>query len=72
MNLALNAHSQSQDSRRSAALCSGEFRHRALARLYERRVAVENLIDALERYQQGQSSPWQQKLKGFTVLERSS
>jgi hypothetical protein len=32
-----------------------EIRHRALARLYERRCAVENLIGALERYQQGQN-----------------
>ena len=32
-----------------------EIRHRALARLYERRFAVENLIGALERYQQEQS-----------------
>lgn len=32
-----------------------EIRHRALARLYERRSAVENLIGALERYQQEQS-----------------
>lgn len=29
-------------------------RRRALARLYERRSAVEKLIDALERYQQEQ------------------
>jgi hypothetical protein len=29
-----------------------DVRHRALARLYERRFAVDNLISALERYQQ--------------------
>ena len=32
-----------------------DVRRRALARLYERRSAVDNLIDALERYQHGQS-----------------
>jgi len=72
MNLAVNSHSQSQDPRRSVSLSSSEFRHRALARLYERRVAVENLIHALERYEQGQSSLRQQRLKGLTVLEKSS
>jgi hypothetical protein len=32
-----------------------DVRHRALARLYERRSAVDNLIGALERYHQQQS-----------------
>jgi hypothetical protein len=29
-----------------------DIQHRALARLYERKSALENLISALERYQQ--------------------
>ena len=33
---------------------SDSVRRRALARLYERRSAVENLISSLERYQQEQ------------------
>ena len=32
-----------------------DLRRRALVRLYERRFAVDNLIRALERYQQDQS-----------------
>jgi hypothetical protein len=32
------------------------FRRRALARLYERRCAVDQLIESLERYQSAQSS----------------
>jgi hypothetical protein len=30
---------------------TNDFRQRALVRLYERRIAVDNLIRALERYQ---------------------
>jgi hypothetical protein len=33
---------------------SDEIRHRALARLYERKAAVDDLIGALERYQRDQ------------------
>jgi hypothetical protein len=33
------------------------IRRRALARLYERRTAVDQLIDSLERYQFAQSAP---------------
>jgi hypothetical protein len=36
------------------ALPADSVRRRALARLYERRHAVENLINSLERYQQAQ------------------
>ena len=72
MSLAANSVFRARDPRRPIPLCSGNFRHRALARLYERRAAVDSLIDALERYQQGQSLPWQQRLKAFNVLETSS
>ena len=34
-----------------------EIRHRALARLYERKIAVDSLIHALERYQQERRGP---------------
>jgi hypothetical protein len=41
--------------RRSVARPADDARRRALARLYARRSAVSNLIDALERYQREQS-----------------
>ena len=71
MSLGANAPSRSRESRR-ISVSSNTFRHRALVRLYERRAAVDNLIDALERYQHGQSPPWQQRLKAFNVLGKSS
>ena len=45
---------RSHDYRR-ATQPSGDSRRRALARLYERKIAVDNLISALQRYQQEQS-----------------
>jgi hypothetical protein len=43
------------ENRRSSVQASDSIKRRALARLYERRSAVDNLISALERYQQEQS-----------------
>jgi hypothetical protein len=43
-----------RDHRVRVAHPSDDVRHRALARLYERRAAVDHLIHALERYQQEQ------------------
>ena len=40
---------------RNRFVCTDSIRRRALARLYERRVAVDELIDSLERYQSAQS-----------------
>jgi hypothetical protein len=46
-------------------------RHRALARLYERRAAVDNLIGALERYQREQAQ-LRETASVFTAAEKSS
>jgi hypothetical protein len=43
------------ESRRSNVQASDSVKRRALTRLYERRSAVDNLISALERYQQEQN-----------------
>jgi hypothetical protein len=43
------------ESRRSSVQASDSVKRRALARLYERRSSVDNLISALERYQHEQS-----------------
>ena len=50
---------------------SDDARHRALACLYERRSAVDNLIRALERYQQ-EESRLTAKSAAVTAAERSS
>ncbi len=42
------------ESRRNTGHAADSIKHRALARLYERRSAVDNLISALERYQHEQ------------------
>ena len=54
MELLTSAEIRTRDYRRAPQPPAGN-RHRALARLYERKSAVDNLIDALERYQQEQS-----------------
>ena len=43
--------------RRHVAPPPSDIRHRALVRLYERRIAVDSLIRALERYQEEPSQP---------------
>jgi hypothetical protein len=43
------------DQSRSIARSTDDLRRRALVRLYERRFAVDNLIRALERYQEDES-----------------
>ena len=59
------------DHRRRIVRPSDDVRHRALARLYERRFAVNNLIRALERYQQEQRGPTA-KCAAPTAVEMSS
>ena len=54
MELVTATQLQARDYRRTLRPPAGD-RHRALARLYERKTAVDNLIDALERYRQEQS-----------------
>ena len=41
---------------RSSFISADRIRRRALARLYERRSTVDELIDSLERYQSAQST----------------
>ena len=53
MELLTATQLQPRDYRRALRPPAGD-RHRALARLYERKSAVDNLIEALERYQQEQ------------------
>jgi hypothetical protein len=53
MELVTATQLQSRDYRGTPRPPAGD-RHRALARLYERKSAVDNLIGALERYQQEQ------------------
>jgi hypothetical protein len=48
-----------------------DIRHRALARLYERRAAVNTLIGALERYQQEQLK-LRENGAAFTFVGKSS
>jgi hypothetical protein len=59
------------DRRLRLAQPSDDVRRRALTRLYERRTAVDNLIGALERYQQEQPR-LQANRVAFTALEKSS
>ncbi len=44
------------DQQRYRITATDSFRRRALERLYERRCAVDQLIESLERYQAAQSS----------------
>jgi len=55
MELSAATKSRVSENRRSSVQASDSIKRRALARLYERRSAVDNLISALERYQQEQS-----------------
>jgi hypothetical protein len=45
---------QVPDHHRQVAHTTDDIRHRALVRLYERRLAVDSLIHALERYEREQ------------------
>ena len=56
MALLINSEPLHLDCSRHAERPPDDVRHRALARLYERRSAVDNLISALERYQQEQGA----------------
>jgi hypothetical protein len=51
MSLAGTAQTRSRNPYGNRIPPESTNRHRALARLYERRAAVDQLIDALERYQ---------------------
>ncbi len=72
MNLIANNQTRSRDQRWRSAEASGSAKHRALVRLYERRSAVDNLIHALERYQQEQGVASRNSVLEFTVLEKLS
>ena len=51
----LNTLSNDLLPQRNRFACTDSIRRRALARLYERRTAVDELINSLERYQSAQS-----------------
>jgi hypothetical protein len=51
---AMSAKRRDRDDQLHRAQAPDDIRWRALARLYERRSAVDDLIRSLERYQQGQ------------------
>ena len=53
MSLTVVAADRNRDARGRRTVPGASNRHRALARLYERRAAVDQLIDALERYEEG-------------------
>jgi hypothetical protein len=78
MNLTATVDIRERDIRErnthgNGALPAGSHRHRALARLYERRAAVDQLIDALERYQRDQRRrPEQAKFEEFNAIAMSS
>lgn len=52
---AMSAKRRDRDDQLHRVQAPDDIRWRALARLYERRSAVDDLISALERYQQEQS-----------------
>ncbi len=52
----LNALSNDALPQQYSFISTDSMRRRALARLYERRTAVDGLIDSLERYQCAQSA----------------
>jgi hypothetical protein len=60
-----------RDHRLRLAQPPDDVRRRALARLYERRTAVDQLIGALERYQQEQLHT-RKNQKAFSAVEKSS
>jgi len=64
---------RNRETRGSRSLPGNSNRHRALVRLYERRAAVDQLIDALERYEEGRSQRLAQaRLEEFNVMGMSS
>ncbi len=69
MNLTGTAQIRTRDPHGNRTQPASANRHRALARLYERRAAVDQLIDALERYQQypGQR-PEQSRFEELSVV----
>ena len=67
MNLTAVAQTRDRNPRGDRTPQAGAIKHRALARLYERRAAVDQLIDALERYQQDPGRrPEQAQFEGFS------
>ena len=69
MNSAAAAAVRDRDQYGNRMMTNGSTRHRALERLYERRAAVDQLIEALERYQQGRG---QKQIEALTVVGKSS
>ena len=68
MNLTAVAQTGDRGPRGNRIPQHGANKHRALSRLYERRAAVDQLIDALERYQRDLGRrPEQSRFEGFSV-----
>jgi len=66
MNLIATSPNRSRDPHGNRIQPASANRHRALARLYERRAAVDQLIHALERYQRHPvKKPEQTQFEGF-------
>jgi hypothetical protein len=63
--------SRPDSAERKRALAADEIRKRALARLYARRAAIEDLIQSLERYQRLQDTSMAECLGFSTERERS-
>jgi hypothetical protein len=63
--------SRPDSAERSRLLAADEMRKRALAPLYARRAAVEDLIQSLERYQRSQDTSMAECLGFSTERERS-
>ena len=63
---------QPSSEERSRLLSVGAFQSRALDRLYQRRTAVENLIQALEAYVKCKQDGLAPCLEPFTVERKCS
>jgi len=69
MNLTMVARDQNREAGGNRSLPGNSNRHRALARLYERRAAVDQLINALERYEEGRGRrPEQARFAEFSAI----
>jgi len=71
MNLTAAAQLRNRQPHGNRYSQGGTNKNRALARLYERRAAVDRLIDALERYQWDQGRPERSQLEGISVAGTS-
>ena len=71
MTPSATAQTRSRDTHGNRIQPDGMSRHRALVRLYQRRAAVDQLIQALERYQQDPGQRSERQVEGLSVAGRS-